>query len=66
MRKRLTNFLIVTNTGEYSANPSDYFWMNDTDHFEGNLVATEHGKGGWNRRIIVKKKPTKADLKKVL
>jgi hypothetical protein len=63
---KLSNFFLADEEGgQYSANPSDYFMMTDTDKFKGlYLGATEHKKGGWMRKVIVKKNPTKKDLQK--
>jgi len=67
--KKFTNVKLVLlkgeDYGEYSANPSDYWDMADDKKFkEHNLVGTEHKEGGWHRETVIKRNPTKADLKK--
>jgi hypothetical protein len=64
-KRKLTNFALADRDGEYSANPSDYFMMADDQKFKNLvLVATEHKRGGWTRRVVVKKNPMKKDLPK--
>ena len=60
--KNFTDMVLVDGCEVYSANPSDYFLMDDTYVFNGlGLGVKEHNKG-WIRNIVIKDNPTKKDL----
>lgn len=66
MKRKFTNVVLVSEEGEYSANPADYFMMKDSDRFPNtDLVGTIHRKG-WSKVVVIKKNPKKSDLKKVI
>jgi hypothetical protein len=64
---KLSNyFLADMEGGEYSAYPGDYFMLQDDQKLEGlYLGATQTIKGGFKRKIILKKNPTLKDLKEI-
>lgn len=49
--------------GEYSANPDDYFTVEDDHIFEDRYLTCMCEREGWIKKIIVKENPTKGDLK---
>lgn len=63
-KTNLSNLELVDSDGNsYSTYIGDYFMMDDKQKFKGNrLVATQY-KNGWTRKVVLKRNPTKKDLK---
>ena len=57
--------LVVANVedyGEYSANPGDYFYVGDDHVFKDRELVCTVILENWQRHVILKENPTKADL----